>query len=138
MSINDFMNKIKGKIGIDGTTIMCLLIVIFVGLSSFGLGRLSMVDKNENYQIKLEDKNLNIVKGEIGNSVQAESNIKSVVGSMNKLEETEKMYVASKNGKLYYGVDCSGAKRIAEKNQVWFASREDAEKSGYTLSSSCK
>jgi len=50
----------------------------------------------------------------------------------------EKRYVASKNGKLYYSLGCSGAKRISEKNKIWFATSEEAEKSGFTFSSSCK
>ena len=47
-------------------------------------------------------------------------------------------YVASKNGKLYYPVNCKGANRIKPDNRVWFDTVTDAEKSGYTPSSSCK
>lgn len=130
MSINDFMNKIKGKIDIDRTTLLCLLVIVLVGLSSFGLGRLSISGIENENTLKLENENVSIVKKEIGNSAIVESD------KANPLKE--KMYVASKNGKLYYGATCSGAKRIAPKNEVWFASREDAEKSGYELSSSCK
>ena len=134
------MNKIKGIIGIDSTTFLLLCILVLVSLGSFGLGRLSVSNTDENSSIKLENTSEGIVKGEIGKSIKAESNMESVVGSMNKVEEIqkEKMYVASKNGKLYYAISCSGAKRISEKNRVWFASASDAEKSGYTPSSSCK
>lgn len=130
MSINDFMNKIKGKIDIDRTTLLCLLVIVLVGLSSFGLGRLSISGIENESNLKLENDNVSIVKEETGDNAKVESN------KVNSLKE--KMYVASKNGKLYYGATCSGAKRIAPKNEVWFASREDAEKSGYELSSSCK
>ena len=133
MSINDFMNKIKGKIGVDRTTLLCLCIVILVGLSSFGLGRLSVTSDESNSDIKLENSNTGIVKGEIGKSTQVENTIDNVGNS-----PKEKMYVASKNGKLYYTANCGGAKRIAPKNEVWFANNTDAEKSGYTLSASCK
>lgn len=117
MSINDFLNKIKGQIGIDGNTAVILLILIFVGFGSFGLGRLSMGESFQNRDVKLDNENVISVKEE-------------TVG--------ERMYVASKNGKLYYNLGCSGASRILVKNEVWFASKEDAEKSGYTLSTSCK
>lgn len=123
MSINDFLNKIKSHIGIDGNTILILLILVFVGFGSFGLGRLSGVD----------NESASLVKEETGESVLVENSIDKI-DSLSK----EKMYVASKSGKLYYSLGCSGASRILAKNEVWFASKEDAEKSGYTLSTSCK
>lgn len=133
MSINDFMNKIKGQIAIDGNTILILLIIVFVGLGSFGLGRLSRGEGPENTNIVLDNESTLSVKEEIGKSELVKNDINKI-SSLPK----EKMYVASKNGKLYYSLGCSGASRIAVKNEIWFASREDAEKSGYTLSTSCK
>ena len=127
------MNKIKGQIGIDGNTALILLILVFVGLGSFGLGRLSGGESFQNRDIKLDNENALLVKEEIGKSELVENSIDKVDGLLK-----EKMYVASKNGKLYYSLGCSGASRIATKNEVWFASKEDAEKSGYTLSTSCK
>lgn len=133
MSINDFMNKIKGKIGIDGNTALILLILVFVGLGSFGLGRLSRVEETQNTNTVLDNESTLSVKEEIGESEFVKYDIDKI-SSLPK----EKMYVASKNGKLYYSLGCSGASRIAVKNEIWFASKDDAEKSGYTLSTSCK
>lgn len=130
MSINHFLNKIKGQKGIDSTTFLCLLVVVLVGLSSFGLGRLSVIDTDNGYVSKLDNINPGIVKEEMGETYEP---IKQIDNNTK-----EKMYVASKNGKLYYTATCSGAKRISPKNEVWFASAIDAEKSGYELSSSCK
>ena len=127
------MNKIKGQMGIDNSTLICLLVIILVAFGSFGLGRLSVVDiKNQN-NIKLEDESPNIVKGEIGDSITLINNIEEGAPILK-----ERMYVASKNGKLYYSLGCAGAKRILEKNQVWFATKEEAEDTGYSLSTSCK
>lgn len=123
------MNKIKGKIGIDTDTIMCLLVIILVGVGSFGLGRLSVANSKEESVIKLENINDTNVKEEIGNN-------REVIND--NFTSREKMYVASKNGKLYYKADCSGAKRISPKNEVWFASALEAEKAGYNPSPSCK
>lgn len=117
MSINDFCNKIKVKSSIDRFTIICFIVIILVGVSSFGLGRLSTKDKNQDDDI-------------------------SIVFNDDFSEDSdrlgEKKYIASRNGKLYYPLDCSGAKRIADKNAIWFANEIEAEKSGYQFSTSCK
>lgn len=130
MSINDFINKIKVKLDIDMFTIMCLFIIILVGFSSFGLGKLSVK------QNKVKEEGISIISNKdlLANSNEIELNIKQE----NNDSSSEKKYVASKNGKLYYTIGCSGAKRIAEKNAIWFASSNEAEKSGYQFSSSCK
>ena len=127
------MNKIKGRIGIDSTTLVCLCIIILVGLSSFGLGRLSVLNISSEEDIKLENTNDYIVKEEIGKRVKVESSIDNVESNFK-----ERKYLASKNGKLYYTVSCSGASRIREENKVWFATSTEAEKAGYSLSVSCK
>ena len=127
------MNKINGRIGIDSTTLVCLCVVILVGLSSFGLGRFSVSNIQKEEDIKLENTNDYIVKEEIGKSVKVESSIDNVESNFK-----ERKYLASKNGKLYYTVSCSGASRIREENKVWFATSTEAEKAGYSLSTSCK
>jgi hypothetical protein len=126
MSIIDSLKKIKEKSGIDTYTIMCLFIIVGVGISSFGLGRLSV--ENDSFQ---EDK---IITTDISNQLGSAEKISSNI-SDNSLQN--KRYVASKNGKLYYTVGCSGAKRISPKNEIWFETAEEAEKSGYELSTSC-
>jgi hypothetical protein len=134
MSINDFFNKIKHKIGIDTMTLVCLCIIVLVALGSFGLGRLSVssMSKPNASNIK-EAVDTDLTKEVTGNSSEIKNNLATGDTSLK-----EKLYVASKNGKLYYSKDCSGAKRIMEKNQVWFATSIEAEKSGYSKASSCK
>ena len=134
MIINDFINKIKDKLRIDTFTIMCLLVIIGVGIASFGLGRLSAIHNSslkEDDQIKIIDMNNELVPTSNNNLNSLNTN---TVGDITK----EKRYVASKNGKLYYSVGCSGAKRISENNMIWFSTSEEAKKSGYEFSSSCK
>lgn len=129
MSINDFMNKIKEKMDIDKTTFLYLFIIVGVGIGSFGLGRIS-VNNNPN-------KDTNIVieqtEGLSENNDTKDTNIPT-----NQTQSAERVYVASKNGKMYYTIGCGGAKRIKPENEVWFSTKEEAEKSGYTLSSTCK
>lgn len=47
-------------------------------------------------------------------------------------------YVASKKGSKYHLPWCAGAKSILEENKIWFASKEEAEKAGYTPAGNCK
>ena len=46
-------------------------------------------------------------------------------------------YVASHSGGFYYLPTCAGAKRIKEKNQVWYESKDDAEARGLKPSANC-
>lgn len=46
--------------------------------------------------------------------------------------------VASKNGKKYYFVWCSGAGNIKESNKRYFNTEELAQKAGFTLANNCK
>ena len=46
--------------------------------------------------------------------------------------------VASKNGTKYHYPWCAGAKQIAEKNKITFASTEEARAKGYTPAANCK
>ncbi len=43
-------------------------------------------------------------------------------------------YVASVNSNLYHDKSCPTVSRIKPENQVWFASREEAEAAGYSPS----
>ncbi len=118
MSINDFFNKIKDKLSIDTYVIICLFIIIMVGVSAFALGRLS-IGSNSN-------RASNIIIANRGGKVSDQSNSKN------------KRYVASKKGKLFYINGCSKARKILKKNQIWFATSINAQKSGYKPSLSCK
>ena len=46
--------------------------------------------------------------------------------------------VASKRGSKYHYPWCSGAKRMSEKNKIWFATIEAARQAGYTPAKNCK
>lgn len=48
------------------------------------------------------------------------------------------LYVASKSGSTYYYPWCSGAERIAQQNQRWFRSEEEAQKAGFRPAKNCK
>lgn len=46
--------------------------------------------------------------------------------------------VASKTGTKYYLPWCGTVKRIKEENKVWFSSKLEAEKAGYSPAQNCK
>ncbi len=123
--IKHFINSEKGK------DIMIVLIVILVGLGSFELGRLSK--ENSSSGLKIEYKGTNVPQSLYN---QPASSI-----SANVPKETtglkEKSFFASNRGSKYYSIGCSAGKTIKQENRVYFATGEEAEASGYTLSSSC-
>jgi len=132
MSITDFSRKIKSKFNIDTSTILLLFIVIGIGIGSFGLGILYERDNND--ALIKSNSNIENFSNSKDDILIIDENNSSNKINMNR----EGMYVASKNGKMYYRLDCSGAGRIKEENKVWFATSKDAEDSGYQYASSCK
>lgn len=58
--------------------------------------------------------------------------------SVNKDTGDLSQLFASKNGKTYTYSWCSGASRILDKNKIYFATEEDAKRTGRTLSKNCK
>jgi hypothetical protein len=130
MSIPNLIYKIKREMGIDKSTLIYLCIIIGVGIGSFGLGRISTSDN------LLRSNNLKIVEREP--LLENKNNNINEVSQIQTQAMGERVYVASKNGKMYYNIGCSGASRIKDENKVWFSTKEEAEKSGYALSSTCK
>lgn len=138
MSIHDLWGKIKGKTGVDNFVIMYLFIVVGVGISAFGLGRLSVGDTNTSKDISISQTASSIP---VVPATHFKSNVSSRSNTMTDTASSagiEKNYVASKHGKLYYTNGCAGAKRIKSENEVWFSTASDAEKAGYSPSTSCK
>lgn len=110
--------------------------VALMGISAFGLGRLSAPDQLT--AVALCD-------GLSSHTIPT-TNLAAAaapVASSNTLGEREVTsstahYVASKNGTVYHLPWCAGAQRIKDANKVWFASKEEAEAAGYRPASNCK
>jgi hypothetical protein len=132
-----FIINIKNGIKNDrGKDIMTVLIVIIVGLGSFGLGRLSKQNNNSGIKIEYKDQEANAVFSETDsdNEVINQLSNQSILVS----NSLGKSFLASNRGKKYYPIGCSAGKTIKVENRIYFSTREDAEKAGYELSSSCK
>lgn len=121
MSLYNITKKIKGF----ERDIVLILAIILVASISFGLGRLSKIREN---------------KAPI--TVENGLNIGVNTASVGMIDFDQKVpsgaIVGSKNGTKYHFPWCSGAQRMKESNKVWFDSKEEAEKAGYTPASNCK
>ncbi|MEX0652259.1 MAG: hypothetical protein WD509_02805 [Candidatus Paceibacterota bacterium] len=121
-SIREIAQKIKYFLAFPPTDLLIVAIIILVGVSSFGLGRLSVMHI-EKYPVTVKT---------------AQENAPSATSAPKQAESTAGEVVGSKNGTKYHFPWCSGAKRIAVENLVTFPSIEDAQKTGYTPAGNCK
>ena len=117
--------------------IFLIVTMILVGTGGFGLGRLSAL-QNEEQPVRIayseEQEGLEISKPSSKNA--AASGVLSVSSQQKVVEEGS--VVASKNGTKYHLPFCPGADRILETNKIYFASKAEAEKAGYTPAANCK
>ena len=105
-------------------TVALVLIMTFLGVFSFGLGRLSVEGEGKVNILECPKTPLNATVAQV----------KTV--SATAVETGQ--YVASRNGTKYHFPWCSGAQRIKEENKIFFDTREAAEKAGYGPASNCK
>lgn len=101
--------------------ILSVIVIVLVAFVGFGLGRLSKIEEGRT-PVSVEN---------MGASVG------SSLGPSEVLTE-EGGFVASKNSSKYHFPWCPGALRIKEENKIWFSSREEAEKVGYSPAANCK
>ncbi|MEZ4200742.1 MAG: hypothetical protein R3B69_04170 [Candidatus Paceibacterota bacterium] len=126
MNIQDLQEKSKRFIGDDA--LFSALLVILVGVASFGLGRQSAVSAPAS------------VTSPVAEPIHHETVTPRVVesGSTGTAETANTQYVASKNSNKYHLPWCSGAQRIAEANKIYFSSKAEAEAAGYQPAANCK
>lgn len=130
MSIKEISGKIKPRF-LDEQFFAAVLIVV-VGVASFGLGRMS---------VQIDPPNGEDMTAFAGGENTAEGSDILPSGSKAELVKAATpsvTYVASKNSDKYHLPWCSGAKRISEGNKVYFASKEEAEAAGYSPAANCK
>jgi len=128
------MEKIKSFIESEkGKDILTIIIVILVGLGSFELGRLSKEDSSRGIKI------LPAQTGEYTDQTprQGIDQTANVISAVATNPSTTKTFFASSKGKKYYTISCSAGKTIKQENRIYFTTGEEAQRAGYTLSSSC-
>ncbi len=134
MSVQEVFQKIKEWSGEGGFLLILLILVV---LGAFGLGRLSAMDANRTPSLRTE-KVLGEDQKEAGGLMATPVAPIEEPTAPGLPAQTGGRVVASKNGARYHFPWCSGAKRIAKENEVWFESPEEARKEGYTPASNCK
>lgn len=147
MSIKDWSKKIKLSVSSlkdrfsgNGATsrYYTATIVILVGLSSFGLGRLSIQDDNKE-PIIIEESSQMAESSTIADAfIAGKLQVSAVSKSVSAPTAQGGKIVASKNGTKYYFPWCSGASRIADTNKIWFNSEAEARSRGLQPAANCK
>lgn len=119
------------------------VVIIMVATISFGLGRLSKI-REEKTPITIEDRGLNanspLSTSNVDSAKTSDKNVteKMLEQDFGNISQSQKIFVASKNGKKYYYAWCESANVIKEQNRVWFATKEEAEKAGYQPAANCR
>jgi hypothetical protein len=127
------MQKIKQFLtSEEGKDLLLVFIIILVGLISFGLGRLSKNEPKGDLKIEYIPQEAQVLQ-----SVQTVAQIQEKK-ALNTTNSSKRNFVASNRGKKYYPANCSAGKSIKEENRIYFETKEEAERKGYELSSSCK
>jgi len=104
----------------DRQSLVLFIVAAILIVESFYIGILIDNYYNSNHNIVME-------KGVFVARMNTENE------SQNKLK-----IVASKSGKRYYFLHCSGVKRIKEANKIYFKSENDAKKRGLTIAANCE
>ena len=101
--------------------ILTSLALVFVGLSCFALGRLTVQRDLQATFIPAQEKGEEVAKEGQALSVNEISDI---------------YFVGSKSGSKYHWPWCSFAQKIKEENKIFFKSEEEAKRAGYARCSS--
>ncbi len=96
-------------------------LILLVGVASFGLGRLSVVEQP-------------VVMQQAAKATLSAQHTASVAAAK---ATTTRRLVGSVNGTKYHYQWCPSAGMISEENRVYFASSEEARTAGYTPAANC-
>ncbi len=125
-----------------GKDLYIAAIIVLVAFGSFGLGRLS---KEEGSRVVIQDPGaLSLQNQALAAApfpVTSSPTVTTPAAPLKTVPTAAKpvtgAYVASSRGKRYYPVSCNAANNLSEANKIYFATKEEAEKAGYTPSASC-
>ncbi|QQR65143.1 hypothetical protein IPH92_00995 [Candidatus Kaiserbacteria bacterium] len=130
MSIQELSRKFKGLY--SNPEYLLLILIITVSFVSFYLGRVSVGNGHS------EATRIPIQATIIESNTLQNHDITSTTTPLVEEKVVKETYVASKSGTKYHLPWCPGAKQIKDENKVWFATKTDAEKAGYTPAANCK
>lgn len=107
------------------------VIIVLVAIGGFAIGKLAKI-REVRPSVVLE------TPISPSDSVSAPLKISGAGELATSSKRTTGNFVAARGGTAYYMTWCSGADRIAEKNKIWFETKEEAERLGYKLANGCK
>lgn len=134
--------KEKFKLIIENDRLFYGILIILLSITSFGLGRASAIDHNQNTKIGTNEPKIQLIEPITlpANTIISKSPAVSSQPSnpiQNISPDSNLQFVASKNGTKYHLSTCGGAKNIKPENKLFFNSREEAEAAGYTKATNC-
>lgn len=115
------LEKLKSWLADD--TLFIALLLVFIAVGSFGLGRQSVLER------------VTSVPTERSREIEI---IQNTLPASPTLTQEGREVVASKSGTKYHLPSCPGAKQIKEANLIRFAAIELAEAAGYTPAANCE
>jgi hypothetical protein len=113
----------KFKLLVTNDSFFLTVLLILVGIVSFGLGRQSMVENGHVH-------NADMQSGVVFTDVKTTPDEPVVLSEIVKV-------VASRSGTKFHLPDCPGASQIKEENKIYFDSIELAKAAGYTPATNC-
>ncbi len=141
MSIREMLEKIKSTSRgiLEQNQTFVVLVILLVGVIAFGVGRFS-AGRPHAQGAAIIQKTPSHTSTAVASTVASTTSVQ-VASSTGIVSSTmpakQGAYVASKKGAKYHLPWCSGAQRIIEANKIWFATKMEAEKAGYTPAANC-
>lgn len=135
--ITNYLEKIKSLIEANKKDLYIATIIFLVSITSFGLGRLSVLWPTKE-PITITEKLESRIQNLEDNKTTEESSTSFLDSRSQILDSAKGKYVASKNGTAYHYPWCPGALKIKEENKIWFNSKEEAESRGYKPAGNCE
>mgnify|MGYP001562658463 CR=1 FL=1 len=142
------MDKFLEKIKPYSDQVFLVMVIVFVGIISFGLGRLSAKYKTaelniESTIVNTADLNKIVTDGSVKNikTVKKEVVPPSLEGSDPDVEATAlpiQKIVGNKDSKIYHYENCSGALKMKAENKIYFASILEAKSAGFRPAGNCQ
>lgn len=114
--------------------VLTLGIVILVAICSFGLGRLSVIQKTSTEGIQI------ILPGGSKQGIMQYSGTQKANPDQQlerPVTHPDGAYFASKNGTKYYPKGCVAGNKILPENKVFFLSVQEAVDAGYSIAKGC-
>ena len=129
------LEKLKSWLA-DDAVYLCVVLVL-IGIISFGLGRLSV---RPLATISAQGAAVSLISAQ---NAPKSSVTTSTIGTAEVLPQylpatSSALFVASKSSTKYHKVTCGGAKTIKESNKIYFQSESEAESAGYSKAANCK